>query len=163
MTGDRLPTAVRPAGALVDLVQESPAARLPADLRARLIPFVEARPNWDGVVILGDQAVHHWVHISAGEAISMMGFLTPGLIASLGGGEVPDMEALSDTMSRPERLAAQLRAAQVAGDRAALTSHLIGAELAAAKMYWLGQEVVALGSGPYAEALKAQGVSVLER
>ncbi|MEM6587784.1 MAG: hypothetical protein AAF641_05000 [Pseudomonadota bacterium] len=160
MTGDRLPARVRPEGALTDLLQDNPAARLSAALRAKVIPFVQAYPNWDGVVTLGDGAAHHWLHISAGEAISMMGFLTPRLIADLGGAEVPDMDALSDTMSRPERLAAQLLSAQVAKDAAALTGHLIGAELAAAKVYWLGQEVVALGQGPYLEVLKAQGVAV---
>ncbi len=162
MTGDRVPTAVEPAGALRDLVQESPPARLPAELRARVAGFVEEHPNWDGVVMLGDGAAHHWVHVSAGEAISMMGFLTPRLVADLGGAAAPDMAAVSDTMSRPERLAAQLRSAEVAGDGSALTGHLIGAELAAAKVYWLGQQVVALSQGPYAEMLRAQGVSVLE-
>lgn len=92
----------------------------------------------------------------------MMGCLTPRLIADLGGAETPDMTALSDTLSRPERLAAQLRSAQVAGDAAAITGHLVGAELAAAKVYWLGQEVVLLGQGPYYDALKVQGVLVTE-
>ncbi|MEO0773945.1 MAG: 2-dehydro-3-deoxygalactonokinase, partial [Pseudomonadota bacterium] len=149
-------------GAPADLVQEHPPARLHAALRARVAEYVRARPNWDGVVILGDARVHHWVHVSAGEAISMMGFLTPALLADLGGSATPDMAALSDTLSRPERMAAGLRAAQVAGDAAVLSGHLIGAELAAAKMYWLGQEVVALDPGPYANALRAQGVSVVE-
>ncbi|MEO0371534.1 MAG: hypothetical protein AAF231_08790 [Pseudomonadota bacterium] len=123
---------------------------------------MRAHPNWDGVVILGDESVHHWLHISAGEGISMMGFLTPKLRADLMGAERPDLEAVSDTMSRPERLAAQLQSASLLGDFAAVTGHLIGAELAAAKVYWLGQEVVSIGSASYVEALQAQGVSVTE-
>lgn len=110
-SGDRLPTRLVPAGAASDLVQITPPARLPAALRAQIVPFVENRPNWDGVVTIADDAVHHWLHISAGEVISMAGFLTPQLTLHLGGAELPDMTALADTMSRPERLAAHLRAA----------------------------------------------------
>ena len=158
--GDALPTALRPAGAMRALLQTSPPAHLPAKLRARVLFYVEERPNWDGVVTVDGDGVHHWIHVSAGEAISMMGFLTPQMVADLDGTEVPDMTALSDTLSRPERLAAQLRSAQVAGDSAAITGRLVGAELAAAKVYWLGQEVVLLGQGPYTEALSFQGVFV---
>ena len=158
--GDTLPTALRSEGPMRALSQTTPPAHLPAKLRARVLFYVEERPNWDGVVTIDGDGVHHWIHVSAGEAISMMGFLTPQLIADLGGAETPDMAALSDTMSRPERLAAQLRSAQVAGDAAAITGHLIGAELAATKVYWLGQEVVLLWQGPYTEALKSQGVHI---
>ncbi len=47
--------------------------------------------------------------------------------------------------------------------RARLSGHLIGAELAAARPYWLGQEVVVAGAralaGLYGDALSAQGAS----
>ena len=95
---DALPTALRPAGAMRALSQASPRAHLPADLRARVLFYVEERPNWDGIVTIEGHGVHHWIHISAGEAVSMMGFLTPQMIAGLGGAEVPDSAALSDTI-----------------------------------------------------------------
>ena len=168
MQGDKLPAPVLPAQGDVkgdlkrDLVQDTPPARLPAASRAQIAPFIAARPNWDGVVTVKDGGTHHWLHISAGEVISMMGFLTPRLITDLGGGPQPDMSALSDTMSRPERLAAHLSSAVLTHDTAGITGHLIGAELAATKPYWLGQEVVLMGQGPYLAALKAQGVSVIQ-
>lgn len=157
--GDRLPTKARPVGALRDLVQDTPPARLPSELRAQVARVVDDCPNWDGVITIAGAGVHHWLHVSAGEVISMMGFLTPQLIVDLGGADHPDQTALSDTMTRPERLAAHLRSAQLSGDGAAITGHLIGAELAAAKVYWLGQEVRLIGQGPYLEPLQAQGVS----
>lgn len=160
---DTLPTLLRPAGDMRDLRQENPPAHLPAALRAELIPVIEDRPNWDGIVTIEGQGVHHWLHISAGEVISMLGFLTPQLTASLGGADTPDMDALDATLSRPERLAAELRSAQVAKNAEAITGHLIGAELAATKAYWLGQEVITRGQGPYAKALATQGVSVITR
>ena len=47
--------------------------------------------------------------------------------------------------------------------RARLSGLLIGAELAAARPYWLGQNVAVVGSGgaarAYAEALSAQGAA----
>jgi 2-dehydro-3-deoxygalactonokinase len=81
-------------------------------------------------------------------------------------------EAVADTLSRPERLAQRLfsiRADSLLSGlppeaaRAQLSGFLIGAELAAARPYWLGQEV-AVAAAPglarlYAAALEAQGVS----
>ena len=162
MQGDRLPAPVLPRqGDLKrDLVQDTPPACLPAASRARIAPFISDRPNWDGVVTIEGGGTPHWLHIRAGEVISMTGFLTPRLIADLGGAPQPDMTALSDTMSRPERLAAHLSSAVLTHDTASITGHLIGAELAAAKVYWLGQEVVLMGQGPYVDGLKAQGVDV---
>lgn len=159
-SGDKLPAPVIPTGTVCDLVQDKPLARLPADVRARVFPLIQQRPDWDGIVAIAGDGVHHWVHISAGEAISMLGFLTPQMISALGGADMPDLSAVADTLSHPERLAAHLRSAQLAGDAAALSGHLIGAELAAAKMYWLGQQIVVLDDGPYIEALRAQGAPV---
>ncbi len=162
---DALPAPVRPVeGTLVrGFSQTSPRAELPGALRVHLIGLLTTQADWDGVITIAGGGVHHWVHVSAGEAVSMMGFVTPALIETLGGADVPDEAAIGDTMSRPERLAAHLRSAQLAGDGAAVTGHLIGAELAAARMYWLGQQVAVLAErvSPYEAALKAQGVGVL--
>jgi len=83
-------------------------------------------------------------------------------VTVLGGAAAPSDAALADSLSRPERLAAHLRQAEVAGDRAAMTGHLLGAELAATRVYWLGQEVVVIGarSKMYKTALAAQSVPV---
>ena len=51
--------------------------------------------------------------------------------ATLGAVTPPDTEAVTDSLSRPERLAAHLRSAEVTGNSAALSGHLVGAELAA--------------------------------
>jgi 2-dehydro-3-deoxygalactonokinase len=80
-------------------------------------------------------------------------------------------EAVSDTISRPEKLAQRLfglRAETMlnglctATARARLSGYLIGAELASTKPYWLGQEIAIAGSpalaAAYASALKTQGV-----
>jgi hypothetical protein len=118
----------------------------------------------DGIACVTTPALAHWVHLSAGEAVSCLSFLTPRLATALDAGETIDDRALGDTLSRPERLAAHLRAAQVQGTPAALTGHLLGAELAAARPYWLGQSVALIGhdpaTAPRATALGAQGVPV---
>lgn len=79
--------------------------------------------------------------------------------------------ALADTLARPEALAgrmSQLRAEAVldgllpATARARLAGLLIGAELAAAKPWWLGREVMILEDGPFGQlyglALESLGV-----
>ena len=78
--------------------------------------------------------------------------------------------ALADTLSRPERLATLLFALRAEGllhgmtdatARARLSGLLIGAELAATRSYWLGQQIAVIGAGTlsrlYVAALSAQG------
>ena len=78
--------------------------------------------------------------------------------------------AVSDAMSKPEAMASRLfslRAESLlhglapAAARARASGFLIGAELAAARPYWLGQEIALIGaeslSNLYAKALRAQG------
>jgi len=80
--------------------------------------------------------------------------------------------AVSDALSRPAAIAAELfaiRAAALLRDlrpeaaRARLSGLLIGIELAAARPYWLGQEVRIVGEAgiadAYRQALAAQGVA----
>jgi len=80
-------------------------------------------------------------------------------------------DAVADTLSRPERLGqrlfairadATLNGTQAAVSRARLSGTLIGAELAATRPYWLGQQVAVAGAPAladlYARALAAQGV-----
>lgn len=141
-------------------------------------------PGFDGVICL--PGTHSkWVHVSAGEVVSFQTFMTGELFALLstqsvlrhgmaGGGwddEAFDA-ALSDALSRPERIGAKLfglRAEGLIADlgpaaaRARLSGLLIGVELAASKPFWLGQEVAIVGSEAlaksYARALVTQGAS----
>ena len=93
-------------------------------------------------------------------------------IADSGWNDAAFDAALSSTLSRPEGLAGRLfalRASHLVNDidgvtlRSELTGLLVGAELAAAKPYWLGQNVAIIGadavSMPYAAGLAAQGVT----
>ena len=145
--------------------------------------FLANEPQFDGILCL--PGTHNkWVHISAEEVVSFRTFMTGELFALLGTQSVlrhsiPESgwddaafaEGVSDTLSRPAGLAAELftlRADALLNDtapdttRARLSGLLIGAELAAARPYWLGQDVVILGEDAvahaYHSALTAQGV-----
>ena len=140
-------------------------------------------PGFDGVLCL--PGTHSkWVHVSAGEVVSFQTFMTGEMFALLSGQSVLRHgmagtgwddgafdDALSDALSRPDRIAARLFALRAEGliaglspdaARARLSGLLIGIELAAAKPYWLGQPVALIGakslSQHYARALKSQGV-----
>lgn len=161
---DTLPTPVLPKGGaqFSGLMQNSPPDVAGGWTRLWIAGFLAVRPDWVGVVVVSEGDTRHWLHLSAGEVVSMQGVLTPRLQAALGGAVAADPEAIADTMSRPERLAAHLHAAEVSGRSDTLTGHLIGAELAAARMYWLGQQVAVFGpdDAPLAGALQGQGVPV---
>ena len=139
-------------------------------------------PGFDGVFCM--PGTHSkWVHVSAGEVISFQTFMTGELFALLstqsvlrhgmvgGGWDDAAFDAgLSDALSRPEKIAANLFSLRAeallanlapAAARARLSGLLIGVELAAAKPYWLGQPIAIIGadalSATYARALSAQG------
>ena len=120
----------------------------------------------DGVICL--PGTHSkWAQISAGEVVSFQTCMTGELFALLsehsvlrhgmqGDGQDPAAfdAALSDSLSRPERLATRLfslraegllHALPAAAARSRLSGLLIGAELAATKAYWLGQPVTLVG------------------
>ena len=144
--------------------------------------FLSMTPGWDGVLCLPGTHTK-WVHVSAGEIVSFRTFMTGEMFALLSGQSVlrhsvatgwddcAFEEAVADSMSRPEGLAARLfglRAGHLLNgtapgtSRARLSGLLIGAELAAARPYWLGQNVAMIGADaiarPYTAALAAQGV-----
>ncbi len=139
-------------------------------------------PGFDGVICL--PGTHSkWAHISAGEVVSFQTFMTGELFDLIsnqsvlrhgmaGGGWVDTAfdTALSDALSRPERIGAALFSLRAEGlianltpaaARARLSGLLIGVELAASRPYWLGQAVTLIGSSTlarvYARALKLQG------
>jgi len=140
-------------------------------------------PGYDGVLCL--PGTHSkWVHISAGEVVSFQTFMTGEMFALLseasvlrhgmqgGAWDEPAFDAaVSDALSRPERIAARLFSLRAEGliaglsgaaARSRLSGLLIGTELAAARPYWLGQRVTLVGaeklSAAYARALSAQGI-----
>ena len=138
-------------------------------------------PGFDGVFCLPGTHTK-WVHVSAGEVVSFQTFMTGELFALLstqsvlrhgmagGGWDGAAFDAaLSDALSRPDRIAANLFSLRAEGllaglaapaARARLSGLLIGVELAAAKPYWLGQPIAIIGadalSATYAQALTAQ-------
>jgi 2-dehydro-3-deoxygalactonokinase len=141
-------------------------------------------PEFDGVFCL--PGTHSkWVHVSAGEVVSFQTFMTGEMFALLstqsvlrhgmasgGWDDATFDEGLSEALSRPEKIAARLFTLRAEGllaglsadaARARLSGLLIGIELAAAKPYWLGQEVVLVGTealtASYARALATQGLS----
>ena len=140
-------------------------------------------PDYDGVLCL--PGTHSkWAHISAGEVVSFQTFMTGEMFSLLSEASVLRHglqgdgwddgafdAAVSDALSRPERLGARLFSLRAEGliaglppaaARARLSGLLIGAELAGARPYWLGQRVTLVGasrlSNNYARALKLQGV-----
>lgn len=146
--------------------------------------FLSTRPHWDGVICLPGTHTK-WVQISAGEVVSFRTFMTGELFDllsrqsvlkhSIGDGwdEGVFAEAVSDTLSKPEYLAGRLFGLRAADlllgqdpgiARARLSGALIGAELAATRPYWLGQQLAIIGaedlSNIYESALQQQGAIV---
>jgi len=143
--------------------------------------FLKRNPNWDGVICL--PGTHSkWVQVSAGEVVSFQTFLSGELFSLLAYNSVLKhsvestafdqeafLDAVSQTLSKPAIFAAklfELRASDLLNDtdpkiaRSRLSGLIIGAEIAAAKPYWLGQRVALIGaeyiSNYYAAALAAQ-------
>ena len=164
--------------------QASPADVMRGE-ETQIAGFLSGEPDYDGVLCL--PGTHNkWVHISAGEIVSFRTFMTGELFDLIstqsvlrhsvntdGWDQSAFDAALADTMSRPADLAAKLFSLRAEGllenlsaeaARARLSALLIGAELAAAKPYWLGQQVVILGEDTvaraYETALAAQGAAV---
>lgn len=178
-----LAAGLTPAG---DRVQIVPGLKqlAPADVmrgeETQIAGFLALNPNWDGVVCLPGTHTK-WVHISANEVVSFQTCMTGDLFAAISGHTVLRhscttgwddtgfAQGLDDAISRPERLAARLfslRAEGLLNDlpnataRARLSGLLIGAELAATKPYWLGQQIAVIGAGTlarlYVKALASQ-------
>jgi 2-dehydro-3-deoxygalactonokinase len=159
---------------------------LPADVmrgeETQIAGFLTREPKFDGVLCL--PGTHSkWARISAGEIVSFQSFMTGEMFALLSEhsvlrhsvvtedwNETAFTSAIDDAMSRPQALAGQLfalRAGSLIADldaasaRARLSGLLIGIELAAARPYWLGQDIAVLGTDAlaraYSRALSAQG------
>ena len=162
----------------------------PADVmrgeETQIAGFMQCYADWDGILCL--PGTHSkWVHISAGEIVSFQTFMSGEIYALLSTQSVlrhtvgteewhPQAfeTALADSLSKPEALAARLFALRAeallhdllpAAARARLSGLLIGAELAAARPYWLGQDIALIGDAAllqhYAQALATQGITAL--
>lgn len=163
--------------------QTTPPDMMQGD-ETRIAGFLNLNKDWDGVICLVGSETR-WVHVSAGEIVSFQTFLTQAMLDALAhqtalgrwltGFETDReafTEALSDAMARPEKVMARLYGVHAEGTldglepdiaRARIVGGLIGAELAAARPFWLGQQLAVIGNGPlaqlYVDALSAQGVS----
>ncbi|MBU2358904.1 MAG: 2-dehydro-3-deoxygalactonokinase [Alphaproteobacteria bacterium] len=161
------------------LKQTSPADVMRGE-ETQIAGFLALNPNWDGVICLPGTHTK-WVHVSAGEVISFQTVMTGDLFAAITGHTVLRhstsqgwddagfAQGVDDAISRPEKLAARLFSLRAEGlldalpdavARARLSGLLIGAELAATKPYWLGQQIAVIGAGTlaglYVTALAAQ-------
>ncbi|GFE49826.1 2-keto-3-deoxy-galactonokinase [Roseobacter cerasinus] len=182
----RAPTA-RPLDVRVvsGLSQANPADVMRGE-ETQVAGFLALNPGWDGVLCMPGTHTK-WVHLSAGEVVSFQTFMSGELFALISTQSVlrhsldsegwdadAFADAVSNAMSRPEALAARLfglragnllQGTQTPVTRATLSGLLIGAELAAARPYWLGQNIAILGLGDqaraYKEALRPQGVEAM--
>lgn len=161
---DFLPTRVMPSDSdrVADLAQETPVDRISGWVRLWVLGLMTQRPRWDGVICARYGDVTHWIEVSADEAVSSRSTVTMRLCRDMQGASAVDTEALAASISRPERLAMQLYQAGLTDKTAAVTGHLVGAELASMRPYWLGRDVALLSDQPaiYSAALQAQGVPV---
>ena len=177
-----LPTCVDPrlhVRVIPGLKQNTPADVMRGE-ETQITGFLALNAGWDGVICLPGTHTK-WVHVSAGEVVSFQTFMTGEQFDLLSNSSVlrhsvdtdewdksAFNEALNDSLSRPERLSANLRARDLLTAqpkevaRARLSGLLVGSELAAARPFWLGQQVAVVGatalSQIYADALASQGV-----
>ncbi len=165
---------------LPGLAQDKPADVMRGE-ETQIAGYLAGDPGFDGIICLPGTHTK-WVHVSAGEVVSFRTFMTGELFALLSTGSVlrhsvgegwddtAFTEAVDDAMGRPEAIAARLfalRAETLLADlgtgtaTARLSGLLIGAELAAARVYWLGQRIVLVGDSRqvshYAKALASLG------
>ncbi|MBD3662852.1 2-dehydro-3-deoxygalactonokinase [Sulfitobacter sp. TSTF-M16] len=171
-----------PVHIIAGLKQDSPADVMRGE-ETQIAGFLALNPGWDGILCLPGTHTK-WAEVSAGEVISFQTYMSGEMYALLCDQSVlrhsvatNDWDAaafetaVADALSRPEKLAAALfgiRASDLlagispATSRARLSGLLIGAELAAARPYWLGRQIALIGgvtqSQHYAAALAAQGV-----
>lgn len=164
------------------LSQASPADVMRGE-ETQIAGLLARNPEFDGVVCLPGTHTK-WALISAGEVVSFRTFMTGEMFALLskqsvlrhsvgeGWDQTAFTEAVADAISTPAQMAGRLfsiRAESLLADlgpaaaAARLSGILIGAELAASRPYWLGQEVAVIGedqvADAYMTALEGQGVS----
>lgn len=145
--------------------QDSPTDVMRGE-ETQMLGLVTREPRFDGIVCL--PGTHSkWILMSAGEVVSFATFMTGELFALLAGASVLRytvgddgwseehfVAAVEEAISFPELIARKLfgiRAEALLNDlgpaesRSRLSGLLIGAELAGARPYWLGRDMVLVG------------------
>lgn len=175
VTDRRLDVSILPG-----LSQAEPADVMRGE-ETQIAGYLAEDPSFDGILCMPGTHTK-WVQISAGEVVSFRTYMTGELFELISQGSVlrhaidgawddgAFLDAVREGMARPEALAGRffsIRAESLLSEpepgsaRARLSGLLIGAELAAARSYWLGQRIVLLGaprlSGLYAAALGQEG------
>ncbi len=161
----------------------------PADVmrgeETQIAGFLALNAGFDGVLCLPGTHTK-WVKVSAGKIVSFCTFMTGELFALLVGqsvlrhGFVEDdwddgafLNALRESLSRPEMLTADLFSIRTAGllhglpgaqARARISGLLLGIEMRGARSYWVGERVAVVGAAAlsrlYELALFEFGVTV---
>ena len=146
--------------------------------------YLSKNTDFDGIICLPGTHTK-WVHISANEIVSFKTFMTGEIFLSLSERSILKtsvqsndfdptsfLEAFEDTYSNPALLSSKLfglRAADLLENtstkflKSKLSGYLIGCELAGAKSYWLGQNIIMIGNNDlcilYQKALKKLGLN----
>jgi hypothetical protein len=127
---------------------------------AALGAFVADHAKWDGIVIFAGP-VTTWAHVSAGELISFRSSLAVKIAVDVmrdRGLDTADQlgdafnDAVSSGLSNPKSVFSKLSASV---DAETLLGHVLGADLAGFRSYWLGQDIVILGDGAAAHWIEA--------
>lgn len=164
------------------LSQDKPADVMRGE-ETQIAGFLADNEGFSGIICLPGTHTK-WVQITDSEVFHFATFMTGEIYAllstqsvlrhSVSNGMQADAfaEALNDTLSHPEKIAAKLFSLRaesllsgldttVAGSR--LSGMLLGLEMAGARPYWLGQNVVLMADGllkdVYTNALNGIGVS----
>ncbi|MBT8153963.1 2-dehydro-3-deoxygalactonokinase [Epibacterium ulvae] len=157
------------------IAQAKPVGRLDS-AACQINGFLSLNPGWDGVICIVQER-SFWVMVSANEVVSFDSTLTPKLAHAMGAQDTVDtkvlQDALQDGLSRPEALASRLSSVQWSADASALKDSdaasqtwgvLLGAELAATRPYWLGQNLALIAdpakSAIYQSAFDSQFLPV---
>lgn len=164
------------------VAQDSPADVMRGE-ETQIAGHLRLDPGFEGILCLPGTHTK-WVRLSAGQIAAFQTVMTGEIFATLasqtvlrhamtpeGWDEAAFDTALEEGITRPERLTARLFSLRAeallhgqGGDvaRARLSGLLIGAELAATRAWWLGQQIALIGAGRlaglYRRALAAQGV-----
>jgi len=165
------------------IMQKSPPDVMRGE-ETQIAGYLSKNPDFDGIICLPGTHTK-WVHISAGEIVSFKTFMTGEIFLSLSEHSILNssvqsdgldltsfLEAFEDTYSNPALLSSKLfglRAADLLENtstkllKSKLSGYLIGSELAGAKSYWLGQNIVMIGNDDlcilYQKALKKLGLN----
>ena len=168
------------------LRQDNPADVMRGE-ETQIRGFLSIFSNFDGIICLPGTHTK-WVHVSAGEVISFRTFMSGELfdllskysvlkhsVKSYGWNDKEFRSAVSESISNPQKIFSDffklradhlLKQVEQSELRSKLSGYIIGVELAGAKPYWLGQNVVILGndnlSKIYKTALEGQGIFAQE-